>query len=162
MRHCTPLHIAALQSSVEAAEVIVRDSPKVVERSLGKSQKLRNSRKLSAAHLFLMAFFVLSGPCGVGVGLQHSIRILPLLPVRTEDSPGISIGPEPLAHCHFVRFARDGGAPAGRQGESQCALVKSRRSCTCFSHVSCHCSGKVGTADCFSYRCHPKSLKSLG
>ena len=32
-RHCTPLHIAALQSSTEAAEVIVRDSPKVVERT---------------------------------------------------------------------------------------------------------------------------------
>ena len=34
LRHCTPLHIAALQSSVEAAEVIVRDSPKVVERTV--------------------------------------------------------------------------------------------------------------------------------
>eukprot|EP00931_Biecheleriopsis_adriatica_P019055 TRINITY_DN13107_c1_g2_i1.p1 TRINITY_DN13107_c1_g2~~TRINITY_DN13107_c1_g2_i1.p1 ORF type:complete len:1365 (-),score=418.25 TRINITY_DN13107_c1_g2_i1:57-4115(-) len=29
--HCTPLHIAALQSSTEAAEVIVRDSPQTVE-----------------------------------------------------------------------------------------------------------------------------------
>ncbi|CAE7669168.1 KIN14E, partial [Symbiodinium microadriaticum] len=31
--HCTPLHIAALQSSVEAAEVILRDSPQLVART---------------------------------------------------------------------------------------------------------------------------------
>lgn len=31
--HCTPLHIAALQSSTEAAEVIVRDLPKLVEQT---------------------------------------------------------------------------------------------------------------------------------
>lgn len=31
--HCTPLHIAALQSSTEAAEVIVREMPKLVEQT---------------------------------------------------------------------------------------------------------------------------------
>eukprot|EP00928_Gymnodinium_smaydae_P041826 TRINITY_DN2825_c0_g1_i1.p1 TRINITY_DN2825_c0_g1~~TRINITY_DN2825_c0_g1_i1.p1 ORF type:complete len:1318 (-),score=339.79 TRINITY_DN2825_c0_g1_i1:32-3430(-) len=36
--HCTPLHIAALQSSTEAVEVIVRDMPQVVEQLHQPSQ----------------------------------------------------------------------------------------------------------------------------
>ncbi|CAK9085902.1 Serine/threonine-protein kinase TNNI3K (Cardiac ankyrin repeat kinase) (TNNI3-interacting kinase), partial [Durusdinium trenchii] len=84
--HCTPLHIAALQSSVEAAEVIVRDSPKVVERTHRESPSA-----LSPLHIAIlcgshaMVELLLDGKANPNVLTLHGVSPLHLAATTSKE-----------------------------------------------------------------------------
>ncbi|CAL1169004.1 unnamed protein product [Cladocopium goreaui] len=84
--HCTPLHIAALQSSTEAAEVIVRDSPKVVERTHRESPSA-----LSPLHIAILCGshaiveLLLDGKANPNVCTLHSVSPLHLAATTSKE-----------------------------------------------------------------------------
>ncbi|CAE8686542.1 unnamed protein product, partial [Polarella glacialis] len=84
--HCTPLHIAALQSSTEAAEVIVRDRPQVVQEAHQNS-----STALCPLHIailcgsYAIVELLLDGGANVNVRTLHDVTPLHLAATTSKE-----------------------------------------------------------------------------